>query len=563
MQVVLLATGGINKLWPLTEATPSPLLSIANQPVMEIVLEQLARSGLKKILVCVHHKAGKIESYFRDGRRWGMTLDYVLLREEWGTAGAIRWAKPLIEGTFLVMPADAIVDVDLNAVLEFHNASHHLATVVLHDCWTGQAESGRGNSETGVYVFGPQVVEWIPPRQQFDIHTQLLPTLSAAGQAIGEYRMEGYWNPLRSFGDVQDAQKVLMYGAWEDKGKTEYLRISPTSISGQKCAPGIWIGRNNVIHPSARFAPPVLLGENIRIGREAELGPNVVIGANAIIANDASIHNSTIFEHTYVGQLVHLRDRLVDKNLVVDITSSEHIRISDQFLLSETPSSIEESFLHRFVDSTLAFLLLLVTLPLTLLLGLGQLLSIGEVFQPVARLKTGTGRPNAVLMSEGLLNPTAETAVSLSTTKNVSPGSLDGHPVFRLFRFKTRRDNGSETVLGKWMERLDLHRLPELWNVITGDIRLVGVKPLALKEAEALDEAWQQGLHEAYSGFTGLWYVQTGCCSGSDETMIADVYYGATRSWKEDMHIMWETPRTWFDRLKKEECWDNEHGEEE
>ena len=547
MQVILIATAEIDKLRPITDKVPAPLLPIANQPVMEIIIEQLARCGLKQILVCLNHQAGAIETHFRNGQRWGVSLDYVIVPEDWGVTGALRWAKPLIKETFLVVPADAIVDLDIAAAIDLHQTHHNLATVIVHETGTGDIRKIRLNEagqieeivaddpcsklyyETGVYIFEPQVLDLIPPRKKIEIATQLLPELFESGLPVGSYIMDGYWNPLDTFTQFQEAQKTFLYNAWEgDPLKFAKINLRPTRVAGQRCNPGVWIGRNTHLHPDVRVIPPVLLGENIRVGRGAVLGPEVVIGENAIVAEEATLHGSTVFDHTYVGELVHLEDRVVDKNLVVDIHTSASLQVSDPFLLGETTNSIGEQGFLRTIDALFAVALSLLALPITLLVGLISLFTTGGIFKSVTCVKTGIDLP--------IMDDVAD------------------HPVFQLLRFKTRNNNGQLGWLGKWIERLEWNRLPELWNVVTGDIRLVGVKPRECEEAHLLDEAWQQGHQGYFSGFTGLWYVEGCHCDESDETLIADIYYSATRTMKGDFRILINTPRAWFTRIKETDC---------
>ena len=117
MQILLLATGETDKLRPLTKNTPAPMLPVANRPAMVYAIEMLARQGIKKIMVSLYHMGGSVEAYFGDGRRWGIEIEYVLQREAWGTAGALKWAEHSLTDTCMVLPADIIIDLDIEAIL--------------------------------------------------------------------------------------------------------------------------------------------------------------------------------------------------------------------------------------------------------------------------------------------------------------------------------------------------------------------------------------------------------------------------------------------------------------
>jgi lipopolysaccharide/colanic/teichoic acid biosynthesis glycosyltransferase len=115
--------------------------------------------------------------------------------------------------------------------------------------------------------------------------------------------------------------------------------------------------------------------------------------------------------------------------------------------------------------------------------------------------------------------------------------------------FATRRQ-GRLTALGRWLERWELCRLPELWSVLKGELALVGVKPLSAEEASGLTENWQQTRQGYREGFTGLWYVQTGRGDELDDVLIADAYYAATRNWQQDMTLLLRTPVAWWQRTR-------------
>jgi lipopolysaccharide/colanic/teichoic acid biosynthesis glycosyltransferase len=283
------------------------------------------------------------------------------------------------------------------------------------------------------------------------------------------------------------------------------------------------VGRNHVIHPSVRLAPPVYIGDNCQIGSDVELGPDVVIGKNVVIDDEATISQSTILDQSYVGQLVNIENRIVHKNVMIDVNTAERTEVVDEFLLGEAHPALIDASLQRIGDAAAALLLLLLALPLLLLIGLFTLLTTGRLFERGTYLGTLPGT-----MGDGR-SPHLES--------------------YTLLRFCTRR-SGKPTALGRWLEKWDLHRLPELSNVLAGKISLVGVKPLLPEEVAEIKETWQHQRHTYQAGFTGLWYVQNGRDSQLDETLIADTYYVATRTWREDLKILRKTPAAWLKRVQ-------------
>jgi len=542
VQALLLATGETDKLRPLTATVPSPMLPITDRPVMLYAVELLARQGVKEMLVSLYHLAGNIEAFMGNGERWGVTLNYLLQRDAWGSAGALKWAQPALKRTFVVMPADAIVDIDLASVLAQHRQRQSKATVVVHHSGVNDAPqvclesdgglspigangSARVGYPTGVYIFEPEVLDLIPARRPFDILQQLIPALCEAGLAVDGYEMSGYWNRLATFQDYHAAQQHVLYSAW---GNLEGLNGLPAlhypSVEGRQIAQGIWVGRNHMIHPSVRLSPPVFIGHNCQIGPDVELGPEVVVGSNVVIDEDATVSRSTILHHTYVGQLVNIDGRFVNKNLMVDKVTSESTQVVDQFLLGQV-NTIVDNRLQRFWDMILALLLLLLTLIVTVPISLLLLITNGRIFE---RVELVGGWPDETIGG----NPAALQKCTL-------------------WRFAVHKKDGRETAVGRRLKNWELYRLPELWNVLSGNLRLVGVKPLSLAEIQQVSEVWQQKRHEYPAGFTGLWYIQTRADSSLDEILIADAYYVATRSWREDLKLLWQTPSAWWQRLQR------------
>jgi lipopolysaccharide/colanic/teichoic acid biosynthesis glycosyltransferase len=400
-----------------------------------------------------------------------------------------------------------------------------------HVCRIGSGSSSQHVLEhTGAYIFEPQVLEYIPPRTHFDGYQQLIPALLAAGIEAYGYRMTGYWNKLDSFQAYQEAQKVFLYSAydgvkpnWQAPAGT-LPRVRYPSIEGQQVAPGIWVGPNHIIHPSARLAPPICIGEGCRIGYGVELGPDVVIGPSVVIDDEATISHSTVLARTYVGHLVNIINRVIHKTTLIDIETSESTTVVDPFLLAETQLSTQSDWVRHSLAVLAALLLLLVGMPLLLLIGLAVAVTSGG--QIVVR-SPRIGRASAPEISQPFAART-----------------------FDLLAFQIYRSDGTISGVGRWLHRWEWDRWPELLNVLKGDLDLVGVKPLLPSEAALLNEEWHQKRYECSPGLTGLWYIQTNAESDLDGILVADAYYAATHTWREDLLVLWRTPKAWLWRLR-------------
>lgn len=544
MQVIILATDEERKLPPLTDNLPAPMLPIVDRPVLATTIEVLARAGYKQILLSLYERGGQIAAYFGGGRRWGVDIKYLTQRQAWGSAGALRWAGGLIGETFLALPGDAVFDLDIAAALSFHRAHGGIATAIMGTprvatrATTARLDADsrvlstlpppaadEGPQLTGAFIFEPAVLRYIPQRDRFDTVTQLLPALLAAGEQVYGYRMEGYWNPLDSLGAFHEAQQVFLYSAFEQRapeqcsgGPAERVRFP--SIEARHIAPGIWVGRDHSIHPTVKLAAPVYIGNNCWVGRDVELAADSVIGDGVVIDDEATVGRSTILSNTYVGRLVRIEQKVVTTDAIGDVLTGETTRIVDPFLISRVGAAAEgRSPLRRTVSAAATMGLLVALGPIFLLAMLfAAIISGGRPFVREPHVGQRVGGVNGSLRT------------------------------FQLVRLRTRRDDGSFLPGGRLLEQWELHRLPELLNVLRGEMGLVGVKPLRPEEAARLTEDWHQRRHEAPAGVTGLWYLQTEAGSDLDTVIVTDVYYSATRTWRGDMLLLTRTPAAWLRR---------------
>ena len=523
MKAIILATAEINKLAPLTDHLATPLLPILNRPIVELVVEKLVRAGIKDIWISLHHLSGSIEAYLGDGKRWGARINYSLQRQPLGTAGALKWAQAALDETFVVMPGDAVIDFNIAHAIEFHRRHQATATSIVHSPLpntsamvhldahnTLSMQEPHELALTGAFIFEPAVLAFIPARTQYAIQ-ELVADLGHQNERVVGFETMGFWNSLGTFSNFQTTQDEYLASLMEQPP-----RIYGVFVSGKQYAPGIWVGRNPVIHPTAKIAAPVVIGDDCFIGKDTEIGPSVVIGNNVIIDDQATLHNCTILNSTFVGKLVNIENRLVSANLMIDTQTGTSIRVADNFLLAaNTPLNVGVSLIQIW-DRFSALVLAIALMPVFILVGLASLICAGTI---IARVPCYGVRP-------GDSQPTT----------------------FNLFRFATHRTNQTSQGLGYWLERLGLDRLFEWWNIARGDLAWVGVAPITPAQAASITEDWQRERFQSPVGWTGLWFTSNVHHTDLDNIFVADTYYVAVRNRRENLGIIWRTPLAWWQR---------------
>jgi NDP-sugar pyrophosphorylase family protein len=210
MRAVILAGGRGRRLAPYTTILPKPLMPIDDMPILEVVVRQLRRAGIRDITLAVGHLASLLEAYFGDGSKWKVRIRYSHEDEPLGTAGPIALLAPDLKRTFLVMNGDLLTTLDYAAMVRFHREHGAVATVSLFDKEVnidlGVIETDDGHHITGyvekpmfhyqvsmgVYVMEPDVLHYIPTGLKFDL-PDLVKTLIANRLPVIGYQFDGYW----------------------------------------------------------------------------------------------------------------------------------------------------------------------------------------------------------------------------------------------------------------------------------------------------------------------------------------------------------------------------------
>src|ERR1039457_7067366 len=191
---------------PLAANKPKPMLPMANRPMMEHVVLLLRQHGFSEIVVTVAFMANAVRSYFGDGSELGVRMVYATEETPLGTAGSVLNARDELNERFLVISGDVLTDIDLGAVVAFHEEREALATLALHSV-ANPLEFGIvitrevGSIERflekptwgqyfshpitpGIYVLEPEIFHFIPAEGASDFPGVVFPAVLAAGRPI-------------------------------------------------------------------------------------------------------------------------------------------------------------------------------------------------------------------------------------------------------------------------------------------------------------------------------------------------------------------------------------------
>lgn len=215
-KALVLAAGKSTRIEPISGGRPKPLLQIGGDAILARNLRWLAREGVKEVFINLHHRPEDITAFVGDGQQFGLSVSYSHEPEIRGTAGAAKQIGDKFGGRFLVVYGDNLLNTDLKALLEKHEATGAIATVAVFDRnvhpHTGIAggrvavdDAGRivefvegaGDEisslvNAGIYVLEPCVLETIPSASFFDFGKDVFPALLAENQSVYAAPVSGY-----------------------------------------------------------------------------------------------------------------------------------------------------------------------------------------------------------------------------------------------------------------------------------------------------------------------------------------------------------------------------------
>ncbi len=213
MRAVVLAGGKGTRLAPYTYIVPKPMLPIGEYAILEILLGQMRRAGIKDVTLAVGHLAALMQAYFKDGKRFDLNIDYALEQKPLGTAGPLAFIEGLNE-TFLVCNGDILTLLDISQLVNFHKDQKAICTIASHQRThkinlgviehqndpyqvSGYIEKPSMNFlvSMGMYIFEPEILDFIPKGEYFDF-PDLVNTLLRANEKVACFPYDGYWRDL-------------------------------------------------------------------------------------------------------------------------------------------------------------------------------------------------------------------------------------------------------------------------------------------------------------------------------------------------------------------------------
>lgn len=332
MQAVILVGGKGTRLRPLTYETPKQMLPLVGVPMLECVMESLARHGITDAVLSLGYLPDRFTEAYPSGIVSGVRVTYAVEPEPLDTAGALRFAAAFagVDNTFVVVNGDVLTDLDVTALLDFHREHDAEATIALHPVEDPShfgvvptAPDGRVIAfvekppreeaptnliNAGTYVFEPRALDRIAKEGRVSVERETFPSLAEAGTLFA-MADDAYWldtgtprlylqaniDVLRG-DNTQHEFRGVIDGAWcaststvDASAKVSHSVVDRGCVVGadvilEECVllPGAVVQSGSEIRSS-------IIGPEAVIGSGSQLGPTCVVGAKEHVAPDSRL----------------------------------------------------------------------------------------------------------------------------------------------------------------------------------------------------------------------------------------------------------------------------------
>jgi lipopolysaccharide/colanic/teichoic acid biosynthesis glycosyltransferase len=384
-------------------------------------------------------------------------------------------------------------------------ASRHVST-----------ERRDGRRLAGLFLFSDEILDLIPAGRYFDLKEHLLPEVRARGRRIDTLA-------------VQRSHPVL--------SAEEQLRLQLELLEAAGGANRVALGEGCVVDPGVRVVGPVLLGEQCRLESGCVVVGPAILGARCHIGARAVIHCSVLDDDVAVGadgyvgfSLLGARERVRagERCLKAQAVALAPAHMQPRVPLAQLAAQGVQAAAKRAFDFAIALAGIVAASPLFALIALAiKLDSPGPVLF-VQRRCGRDGREFPMLKFRSMV-PNAQALQRALRAQS----EVDG-PTFKLAH------DPRITRVGRWLRRTSLDELPQLVNVLAGQMSLVGPRPLVMQEM-SVNAYWRDRRLSVAPGITGLWQVEARDDARFQRWVELDVRYAGSRSLLLDMKILAKT----------------------
>jgi UDP-N-acetylglucosamine diphosphorylase/glucosamine-1-phosphate N-acetyltransferase len=338
-QAVILAAGEGQRLRPFTVTRPKAMLSIADKPILQYVVESLAANGIRNIVLIIGYRKEQVFDYMGSGEDFGVELTYINQDAQLGTAHALAQAEEVAEDEFLVISGDNLIEpftiaefvqTEPEAVLVKRVSNPVRYGVVnlrddrVTDIIEKPKEAGGNLINTGIYAFTREVFKYT--QSILDI-PDVLNEMIARGKAVNAMETSETWLDVVYPWDILSLNGAILQRMEARTGGTIEDGVA---LKGQ-----VTVGEDTVIHSGSYIQGPAVIGKGCEIGPNVTIMPATSIGDNVVVSSFTEIRNSVIGDDVSIGAGSLINDSVIDKGCAIKgrftaASGQSEVRINDE-----------------------------------------------------------------------------------------------------------------------------------------------------------------------------------------------------------------------------------------
>lgn len=491
MKALIIPTASESDLYPLMSWFPEYLIPVVNKPIVSNTIELLVQHGVKEIILVLKHMPYETEQYFGNGERWGVNISYSLENNFDSLAKTLQHISTRLDDTIIVCSSNTITNINISELIKSHqinNADFTLAESLENpDNTLANENKNLILSFSHPFILSQRAIHTILHDRGCNALDQIISKLRVNNLKINPYRSNYYIKQINSVSDYWEINKSILSGD-----------IKGLMLPGWERQNGIRTGKNTNIDFNSVLNPPIIIGDHCKIGKNVELNKNCIIGDNVIIDNNSIIENSIVMSGTYVGQHNEVKNSLARKNTLFNLTRKVTTYVNEDFILGDIEKKTFSTKSERLIYYILSLFLLTIFCPILI-----------------------------ILMIYNLIFPSKKLLASKKQICGAKLLDLKGNyePEFtNLYYFQ------SGLML--------LRKLPGLFNVLKGDINLIGIYPPAIETVFKNSEFLRYNDSFNQIGLFTLVELEPMEKITEDQKIAINNYYKAKRSVWFDMAII-------------------------
>jgi UDP-N-acetylglucosamine diphosphorylase/glucosamine-1-phosphate N-acetyltransferase len=321
-QAVILAAGEGQRLRPFTVTRPKTMISISGKPILHYVIEALSRNGIREIIIVVGYRKEQVFDYIGNGEKFGVGIEYITQEKQLGTADALLKARGAVDGEFLVLYGDNLIEagtiagfvnISPNAVLvkKVENTARYGVVDIGNNTVRGivekPQEAASGIVNTGIYAFTREIFDFIDTEPGIP---DVINNMIDGGCSLRAEETDGTWLDVVYPWDILSLNDAVL--------PQMPVNLGGTIEAGASVIGLVSIGKDTLIRSNSYIVGPAVIGANCDIGPNVYISPATSIGDNVVISPFSEVNNSVIGSDVHIGSGSIIQDSVIDDGCVIE-----------------------------------------------------------------------------------------------------------------------------------------------------------------------------------------------------------------------------------------------------